>query len=384
MKFAHMADCHIGGWRDPLLSELGDQAFVRAVSISIAEKVDFVLISGDLFNTSLPAIDRLKLVVEQLRLLKDAGIRTYTIPGSHDFSPSGRTMLDVLESAGLCRSIVRGDVAEGRLRLEFTADPCGAKIAGMLGRKGSLERRYYEDLDRAHLEKEQGFKIFMFHTALSEFKTVEHMDSAPLSLLPRGFSYYAAGHVHERMEHQALGGIIVYPGPLFPNSFKELEDLRHGGFYIWDGRPRFMPIELKKVAQLVVDCEGRTPEEVEQMLTEQSIGPDSIVTMRLAGRLASGRVTDIGFRQVFRHFSDQGAYAVLKNTSALTSPEFTEVKVHEESVEAIEQSLIAEQGGDVALTGKLMQALDQAKGEGERTADFEARVIKAMDSLLGL
>ena len=43
MKFAHMADCHVGGWREPKLRSINDQSFVKAVDICISEKVDFVL-----------------------------------------------------------------------------------------------------------------------------------------------------------------------------------------------------------------------------------------------------------------------------------------------------------------------------------------------------
>lgn len=66
MKFAHLADCHIGNWRDPKMADLSTKAFTKAIDTCIHEKVDFVLISGDLFNTSLPSIDRLKEVTKNL------------------------------------------------------------------------------------------------------------------------------------------------------------------------------------------------------------------------------------------------------------------------------------------------------------------------------
>ena len=199
MKFSHIADCHIGAWRDPKLKELNIQAFFEAIDISIKENVDFILISGDLFNTALPGIDKLKDVVKVLKNLSDKEISVYLIPGSHDFSPSGRTMLDVLEQAGLCINVVKGTVENSKLRLKFTIDKkTNAKITGMLGKRGMLERSFYEELDRDSLEKEPGFKIFMFHTALTELKPkhLERMDSAPISLLPKNFDYYAGGHVH--------------------------------------------------------------------------------------------------------------------------------------------------------------------------------------------
>ena len=88
MRFAHLADIHLGSWREERLSELCDKAFADAVSRCISERVDFVLIAGDLFDTALPGIDKVKLAVEQCRLLQQAGIPVYAIAGSHDSAPN--------------------------------------------------------------------------------------------------------------------------------------------------------------------------------------------------------------------------------------------------------------------------------------------------------
>tara|TARA_Y100000294_G_C8302846_1_gene235448 strand:- start:30 stop:470 length:441 start_codon:yes stop_codon:yes gene_type:complete len=143
MKFAHMADCHIGSWKDQKLRDISLKAFSKSIDKCIEQQVDFVLIAGDLFNTSLPAIDRLKQVTIKLKQLKDKEIPVYTIPGSHDFSPSGKTMLSVLEKAGLIINVVNGNVTEDkRLKLRFTIDTkTNAKITGMLGKKGMLEKK---------------------------------------------------------------------------------------------------------------------------------------------------------------------------------------------------------------------------------------------------
>src|SRR3989338_8162393 len=99
-RYAHLADIHIGGWRDPKIRDISTIAFANAVDKIITEKLDFLLISGDIFNTALPAIDKVKEVTKKLRDLKENNIPVYIIAGSHDFSPSGKTMLDVLEHAG--------------------------------------------------------------------------------------------------------------------------------------------------------------------------------------------------------------------------------------------------------------------------------------------
>ncbi len=237
MKFAHMADCHIGSWKEEKLNSLSTQAFCQAIDFSAEQHVDFILIAGDMFNTALPAIDKLKIVAKKLRQMKEKNIPVYVIPGSHDFSPSGKTILDVFEQAGLLINVVKGTVVDNKLQLQWTEDKTGAKITGMLGKKGSLEKKYYESLDLSSIEAEQGFKIFMFHSSLEELKPeyLDKMEATPLSYLPKNCDYYAGGHVHI-VKHVSIEAYknVVYPGPLFPNTFSELEKLKQGGFYLFD------------------------------------------------------------------------------------------------------------------------------------------------------
>src|SRR3989338_4616662 len=209
MKFSHIADCHIGSWRDEKLNNLSTEAFTRALDISIKENVDFILIAGDLFNTALPPIEKLKTATKKLREVKENGILVYSIPGSHDFSPSGKTILEVLEHAGLLVNVFKGSVTDkNKLQLKWTIDKkTGAKITGILGKKGSLEKKYYENLEPINIEIEDGFKIFLFHSAISELKPteLEKMEAQPVSFLPKKCSYYAGGHVHI-VKHAAIDG----------------------------------------------------------------------------------------------------------------------------------------------------------------------------------
>ena len=109
-------------------------------------------------------------------------------------------MLDVLENAGLLINVCKGGVDEqNNLHLKFTINPkTKTKITGMLGKKGLLDKVYYQNLSLSDLEQESGYKIFLFHTTLSELKPkhLEKMESQPLSFLPQNFNYYAGGHVH--------------------------------------------------------------------------------------------------------------------------------------------------------------------------------------------
>jgi len=401
MKFAHLADCHIGSWRDPKLRDTSTLAFCKAIDNCIKEKVDFILIAGDLFNTSFPRLDNLKTVVMKFKQLKDLNIPVYIVPGSHDYSPSGKTILDVLEEAGLFVNVFKGNVENGKLKLNFTIDKkTGAKIAGILGKRGALEKAYYERLMIENLEKEDGYKIFLFHSGIDELKPkeMENIISQPLSLLPKGFDYYAGGHVHIVDNKHIDGyGRIVYPGPLFPNSFAELEKLERGGFFIVeDGNVRWEPIQIYNIFKINKDCNHKIPEQIKNEILDEIKNKEfnnTVVLIRFHGTLESGKPSDIDFKEIFTYLYDKSAYFVMKSSHAVVSKEFEEIKTDARNVEDIESFLIKEHLGQIKLENlslekeeefikNLMRILITEKQEGETVPDFERRVREVVSRIL--
>jgi len=397
VKFAHLSDCHIGGWREPRLRDANTKSFIMAIEKCLSENVDFVLISGDLFNTAVPGIDSLRMAVEQLKRVKDAGIPVYFIAGSHDFSPSGKTMLDVLEHAGLAVNVARGEeLPDNRIKLYFTVDKSGAKITGIIGKKGGLETSYYHHLAKEHLENESGFKIFLFHSALAELKPkdLEQMDAMAVSLMPAGFDYYAGGHVHV-VDRQSIGKYrnIVYPGPIFPNNFSEVEKLKHGSFVLFDnGNIQHVPLVVHPTVCISVSADNKTPTEVEAEIKQQLLKnnlANAIVAIRVSGCLKQGRPADVRWNDLFHDAYAKKAYFVMRNTNAFTSKDLEVIMIKEANVEEVEDSLLKQHAGqfklspnDVELAKKLMHVLSAEKAEGERVADFESRLHSELDQLL--
>ncbi|KKM61646.1 hypothetical protein LCGC14_1529610, partial [marine sediment metagenome] len=249
VKFAHLSDCHLGAWRNEVLNQMGYDAFKQAISKIIEEKIDFVIISGDLFDISNPKVDVVDLAVRELKKLQDKNIPVYGIMGSHDFSPSDNSMIRPLISAGLFIDVSKGDIVdEKKLKLHFTQDSkTKIKLTGLRARKRSLEIEDYKRLIQENLEDEKGIKIFVLHTMMSELKPIEFkdMESAPKSLLPQNFAYYAGGHLHKTVPEILREGDqtlvvdkrnkIIYPGSLYPTNFRELEKYQYGGFCIISG-----------------------------------------------------------------------------------------------------------------------------------------------------
>ena len=226
VRFAHISDVHLGGWKQQQLQLVNLDSFKKALDICIEKRVDFVLIAGDLFDSAYPPIEILKETFSEFKRLKEAKIPCFIIAGSHDYSISGKTFLDVLEKAGFCKNVMNMEENKDQTILNPTLFG-GVAIYGYPGKKSGLE---IPELRKLRLNDAPGmFKIFMLHTTIDKAKGTLPIDAIETDLLPKA-DYYALGHLHIDFQYQNF----IYPGPIFPNNFQELEDLGEGSFYIVD------------------------------------------------------------------------------------------------------------------------------------------------------
>ena len=418
-KFAHITDCHLGAWRNPKLKEINLKAFERAITICIEENVDFIAITGDFFDVNVPELDHVKKAVEIMRQARGCGIEIYMIYGSHDFTASTVSIVDILHSAGLFIKPVEFEQIRDKIRLKFIQDQKTVfKITGLSGRKSGLDSEYYNLLDMGSLESEEGIKVFLFHTPISELTPIDlaHGESIPLSLLPKGFKYYGGGHLHRRIEHKYDDGksMIIYPGPLFGSTFTDLEDTAEGekrGFYIinYDNdnetiRAKFIEIKIADIILHTINANQNTIKQTEDKIcavVEQIQDlTNKIILIKVRGTLSSGKRTDINFSKFEEQLLAKGALVTFINRNSLVSPEAAQVKVFSTSIEDIEKKvikdrissfkidpaikddkvknfikskLLSEKGEDTA--NKLLLALKMEKIENETASDFETRLL---------
>jgi len=385
--------------------------FKKAIEISIENNVNFILLAGDLFNSSIPSVDNLKEVVKILRLCLYRNIPVYTIAGSHDFSPSGKTIIEVLDKAGLLINVSRGNIVNDKLELDFTVDKLtNVKITGIVGKRGGLEKNIFNNLNREKLEIENNYKIFMFHTAITEIKPagLEKMDSTSISTLPKQFNYYAGGHVHyvfkKEMKINNGNSLLTYPGPTYPNNFKELEDLKKGTF--WIANVEFNNNEYKTNIELIeipspevkcynIDIDGKSVNEVNNLLFElfdENIN-NKIITIRIYGQISSGKISEINFKKLISYLYEKGSYFVTINTNKLKSKEFVKYKIHIKDNIDLEKSIIDEHSDNInidflntdnksALIKTLINSLNTNKIEGEKINNFEERIFDELTNIL--
>ncbi len=338
MKFAHMSDIHLGAFREPILRQMERQVFEDAVQKCIELKVDFVLICGDIFHVSIPDLTIVNETIKTLRLLQVANIPVYAIYGSHDYTPTGTSIIDILDTAGILTNIMKAKTDdEGMVLLQFVVDlKTKAKLTGVSARRIGLESKIYEKLDKARLEAEKGFKIFAFHSGITELKPafLSEMETVPISNFPKGFDYYAGGHIHITSESRQPGyQEVVFPGPLFTGYGKDIEDTARGtkrGFYLVEFEDRIQRVEFVEIkgfdgCYLSYDATGKNSQQAKRELAaklEELEANGRVVIVRVKGELAGGKTTDINFVELQRRLYTKGALYVQFNRFGLTSKEF--------------------------------------------------------------
>ncbi|MFH1325173.1 MAG: DNA repair exonuclease [archaeon] len=389
VKFAHLSDIHLGGWKQKPLQDLNFQSFRKAIEICIKEKVDFILIAGDLFDTPYPPIEILKETFAEFRKIKDSGIPCFLISGSHDYSVSGKTFLDVLEKAGFCKNVsaFSRDEEKDRIILQPTIHN-NVAIYGYPGKKSGLDLNDLKKIELAF--SENSFKILMLHTTIDKAVGNLPIDFVDSDSLPYA-DYYALGHIHIRLHHKNF----VYPGPLFPNNFAELEELKHGSFCIvntdekTEKESHVKYIELPIIGieriNLKINDAITATEEIVSELEKRDI-ENKIILLRISGELENSRNSDIKFNKIEEFAKKKNAYFMLKNTHDLRTKEM-EIEYEIANSENIEEEIIknySEQNiSDFnKIIINLISSLSIEKQEGETSETFSNRVVSESRKIL--
>lgn len=328
VRFAHTGDLHIGSYEnDPKRSSLEEGAFYLMVDHWIERKVDFAVIAGDLFDSSRPDLSIVDRITKKMRYIRyEENIGIYAIYGSHDYNPGGKSIIDILVSAGLIDNLFKGKKIDSKLKLEFTIDnKTGIKLIGIPGKRMGLESEYYKDLDKESLENEDGIKIFVFHSGLDELVNKSN-DSEHVSIncLPKGFDYYAGGHVHNRIDPYKYEGygVIAFPGVLFSVHNKDLKDNLERGFYIVDineddskeitVKTEFVPINVFKRENYNHDINDNvTVNDLKHKIIQYEVR-DKVVTLNIDPKGKS--ISKVDLEDIENMLINKGALCVNINT----------------------------------------------------------------------
>jgi DNA repair exonuclease SbcCD nuclease subunit len=390
--FAHLADLHLGGYRESLLTNLNFKTFQKAIDKILEKKVDFALFAGDIFNNAMPPLDLVQNVTKECLRLKEANIPLYVIGGSHDYSNTQKSFIHLLDAVGVFEDVgTYENLGEGEVNLKVTHINEDIILSGIVGKKNGLDKNIYKNLSKQTFP-ENKFKIFMFHTTLNDIKP-DFMKMVKTEItsnyLPKGFDYYAGGHVHTHIEATYDGALLSYPGPLFPNNFSELKR-EHPSFNICEIDTETKSTIIKRefiqtlqTEHIQYNSNEELPSELHDSIMQELVRKDlkgKIVLLEISG-IVNGSISDINLQTIIKQIMQLGADHVLKNTAKLSTKQIQATVVDDSSsIEEVEQSIIS-QVTDSEKEHTLFKSLLNLhldKQEGEKNYQFETRIKETM------
>jgi hypothetical protein len=227
------------------------------------------------------------------------------------------------------------------------------------------------------------------------------MDTIPVSYLPKGFDYYAGGHIHQRVEESLPDYEMVnYPGPIlgYGRDFEQTAKGESRGFFIVEfdekvKRTKF--IELFGPDRIVFDefdvtgiNSNKANDEIQKKLSQLDV-KDKIVVIKIKGELSGNKTSEVRTWDLKNLLLVNGALFVEVNKYGLSSKEFEAVKVTGEDVPTIEKKLLRENIGSVKvsddalkaergsrLAEKLLDTLRVDIKDNETKSDYSSRIIE--------
>ncbi|NJC22780.1 exonuclease SbcD [Arthrobacter pigmenti] len=242
MRLLHTSDWHLGRSFHGVGMLEAQQLFVDQLEKTVREEeVDVVLVSGDVYDRALPAVDVVELFDETLERLTVAGARVVVSSGNHDSAVRLGFGGKLIERGGVHLRTRLEDIArpalfqiDGEAELavyglpylepRMVADQLGCEAPTHTAVTAAALDRVREDLGRRR-ETRTVHSVVMAHTFTSGgvgSDSERELSMGNLGVVPlevfSGFDYVALGHLHGR---QRLADRIRYSGSPLPYSFSE-------------------------------------------------------------------------------------------------------------------------------------------------------------------
>jgi DNA repair exonuclease SbcCD nuclease subunit len=212
-RFIHTADLHLDSPLKALSrrnADLADAigvatraAFEAIIKKAIDERVDALMIAGDLYDGSTKDMRTGLYLADCVRRLSENGVHTFIVYGNHDAETVEKPPFPKIDTLTVFKPKAS----------TYHFEDHQVAIHGASFR----DNRVSEDMTETYPDPIEGWtNIGMLHTSLGGYS--EHADYAPTTpsrLTDKGYDYWALGHVHKsQVVQEAASGRpwIVYPG----------------------------------------------------------------------------------------------------------------------------------------------------------------------------
>jgi DNA repair exonuclease SbcCD nuclease subunit len=188
------------------LAEATYQSWKRIVELCIQEKVDFLLIAGDTYDSTDNSIRAQLQFREGLVRLGENGIPAYIVHGNHDPSNSWSRSIALPKNA----VIFSHSAPEIVIHRDGSGGPLAA-IVGMSFPTAHVKENLAQKFPAR--EAEWPYTIGLLHCSVGS--SMGHEPYAPCAaedLITCGYDYWALGHIHKPTEIPSPDCPIIYPG----------------------------------------------------------------------------------------------------------------------------------------------------------------------------
>ena len=214
IRFVHAADLHLDspftGIRSTAPENVGNalyaatfKAYENIIELCISERVDALLVAGDIFDGADRSLRAQRGFIEGLERLDDAGIRSFVCHGNHD-------PLDEWEAKLTYPPSCHRFGGEWESVPVFDDAPDRAVVYGISYPRREVQR----NLARRLRDVDPGpFSIGLLHAIVGG--DPNHEPYAPCTLddlVKSDVNYWALGHVHTRRVLRDQAPTVVYPG----------------------------------------------------------------------------------------------------------------------------------------------------------------------------
>jgi len=283
MIFSHISDMHLG------LVQYGSEereqdvfsAFNQAIDTSIKDHVSFVIFAGDIFHVPNPSGTAILQMANALKRLKQNNIDSFFILGEHDISRIRSTPIPyVYHNLEFSQYIGQGQAIKYKDILLAGFDKM---------RKSEIPNfeNKLSDIDNI-AKNHSGHKILVLHQGITEFnKFAGEMLSTDL---PKNFTYYAMGHLHDHdiKQFNHLGGPLAYPGSLELTTSEGIKETKKGFYEVDISTPEakstWVEVDTRPQFSFKIDYDNlaKTVDEVSQKILNFERKP--IIELKISGK----------------------------------------------------------------------------------------------------
>ena len=335
MLFSHISDTHLGLQQYGLEEREQDiyDSFNQAIDISIKDNVDFVIFAGDIFHTPNPSGTAILQMANALKRLKENSIDSFFILGEHDMSrmratpvPYVYNNLQFSKYVGNGKPVYHKDVM----------------IAGFDKiRKNELEQfeEKFRELDTL-AKQHNGHKILVLHQGIIEIN--QFAGELNSSDLPKNFTYYAMGHLHDKSVKQfdQLGGPLVYPGSTEMTSSEGIKETEKGFFEVdissQEAKPNWIKLDTRPQFSTKIEAEDLDTSISEVLEKISSLNKKPVIEIKIIGKDIERDVVQTKISQVipktlhcsWKMLQSEDSSSVLLNRPARINEELFKLAVN--------------------------------------------------------